>query len=160
MLIAIAALGVASLASGATAKAKGGTPDPPLSPTLSVHDPGTKDGLEVIRLLLLARSGTDMPVPGVKVYLRIYTHGDVHFLVGLGRKLGPNETLVKAKSVHNEWVWSMYSAPPNTGDPARLPLQVILNPLKYGQSINMTAWGRTIEGTKPTPQQSKTIGVS
>ena len=161
VLVALVALVVVSLARAGTATTKDNIPDPPLTTRLSVNSDKVVNGVDRIRLMLMARSATDMPVPGVKVYLRVYTRGDVRFLFGLGRKLGANESLVKSKSVKNEWIWSMYSAPANTGAPARLPLQFFVTPVtKDGQGFSLTVWGRTIEGSKPTPQQTFAMGVA
>jgi hypothetical protein len=131
----------------ASARQADNIPNPPLTVSANSHG---DTGKKAMRLTLFARSATDMPVPGVKVFVRVRINPRVHFRLVLARPLGPYETLKVSKD-GKLLTWSMYSAPPNTGSSARLPFKFFVPRQKETDNFSVQVWGTTIEGTQPTP---------
>jgi hypothetical protein len=104
-----------------------------------------------VRGLLFARSATDMPVPYVKVIVTTCRYGQqLPFEYNLGRTLDNSFETVKASNDGRTITWRMFSAPPNTGMPTRLPIQFTLAQNKGGPTFCVLVHGWTNEGTKPT----------
>ena len=68
--------------------------------------------------------------------------------------------LVKVSTDGKLLTWSMFSAPPNTGLPARLPIALYFSfpETDSNVAISVTVWGYTVEGSKPTEPQTYTWG--